>query len=352
LRISVNAQGVPLTVLLQRLAADYGISVVSALELDSQPITLTLNNVPIDEAMSALSRRVGSSAVRVGSVYFVGSEKIQDRAALVRRVSFLDRDTAESVIKSFSSSAGTVAITPQGVAVAGDTVEVVARMNAMLDQLESMRGHVWLVQLYVFNLSDTWASDFGIEGASTIDLAAAISSAGGTSALASAGLKAVVKASLTSDRVNLETAPMFVLVEGQTVELSDGQTVPVPKRAVSNEGTSTVTEYVNFKAGLNIKLTVRPSSATRAQLDLDYSHDKIVRFVGDAAPATDGFKIKQVSEIESGGVYLLAQANSRDSSDSGQLGLTVSSRQNRATRSVQIWARAVRVAGVSKKESE
>lgn len=341
----MTAQALPLRVLLQRLAADHGISVVVEERYDESPITVAVQDVPVDDLLAALARRIGCTVSRVGETYYLGAILPQDRAVMVRRVTGMDAMTAKEVLGVYTSEYGRLAITPQGVAVAGDRMEVISRMSAMLDQVEAVRVDSWMVQLYVFSMSENYTRDLGIEGATTIDLAGTLTSAGAASGLASAALKALVRASFQSDSIRLATSPLFVLVEGQTAELDDGQTIPIPKRAVSDQGTVTTTGYELIQTGLTVKVSVRPAADGLGLLTLDYSSNQISRYV-ESAPVTDGVAIRTTSQVEPDGVYLLGEVRHRNRHSTDEAGMTLRTRGEASDRLWQVWARVVRISGI------
>ncbi len=75
------------------------------------------------------------------------ASKPSDRAAIVRRVRRLKSSDLSSVLRQVLSGIGAVQVFPDGLCIISDTVEVLDRVAAIIDQLEAAESVTWCVRL-------------------------------------------------------------------------------------------------------------------------------------------------------------------------------------------------------------
>lgn len=342
-------------------------SVVVAESIEDKPVTLEVKNERIESVLDALARRAGVQVNRTGNLYYIGQLRPEDKAFLVRRVRRLPPDEVRAAISVFISSGGGqsaiggVQVYPGGLVVVGDRVEVLRRVDSMLDEIEAVPGVAWVCQLHLVDLSRRMAKDLGadVTPAAEIALAYAQGSAAGAAASAwnlTASLDAVLRAAASDGGASIVAEPSLLLLDGQPGTWERGDRIPVPRarRTDNAGGTETVVDYDYVSAGLLVRATLRESAADVAILDVAVERSQLTGFRGDA-PATATDRFQSQCQVESGGVYLLGAltAQERRRNTEGP-GLRVGHSAESEDRVIQVWARVHRVgpsAGTVKLES-
>jgi hypothetical protein len=320
--------------------------------LDQQPVTVDLLQQTVPEALHVIARRLGVEVTRQGDLYYLGTLRREDRAFLVRRVRRLSAQELTQCVGVVSSDKGEVVAFTDGLVVIADRVEVLARVDELLSQVEAAESPTWVLQLYLVSLQDAALRELGFDAKPTIDVAATFASASaGAPTAASAlalkgGLDAVLKTAAEDSRGGLVAQPLFLLGDGAQSTFTRGERVPVPKTTVSDQGTVTTTGYEQVQTGLVCKVSLRELTTVAAKLTLEATISDIVGFVG-SAPRTREDGYQTVVPIESGGVYLVGSLVRQADGDRTLGGFRAQWSQERSDTVLQIWARAYRVGGVA-----
>ena len=127
---------------LSRLAADDGVTVVCEQALDKAVVNVHAKDQPLGDLLAAVARRAGADVTRVGDLWFLGQLRGEDRALLVGRCSRLGPTDLESLLHVYLSDTGRLAVTPEGIVVAGDTVEIDSKIAQVLADVNSAGGCV------------------------------------------------------------------------------------------------------------------------------------------------------------------------------------------------------------------
>src|SRR5690606_34723167 len=129
----------------------------------------------------------------------------------------LSADDLRQTVGTMLSEHGNVHVQSDGLVMVGDRVEVLEKINEMLDRVESAPVDVWAVQFFVVSINDTDASQVGVDIDQAVDVAATFAAA--SSGAASAGadvrgsLSAALRLAITRDRSRTITTPMFVMTD-------------------------------------------------------------------------------------------------------------------------------------------
>ena len=178
----------------------------------------------------------------------------------------------------------------------------------------------------------------GMDGAAIVRVSAGIACEGGSNATASAGWAALFRAA------EVLAAPLLLVVDGGKGPVSDGEVVRIPRRAVSPEGTSTVTGYDTVEAGLSLEVEARDVGNGRGRLRCRLERSQLIGRI-EVIPTTRSQVWETEAIVESGGVYLLGSPVSDERDASSEVGLSVFRGANRTVRNVYVWARAYRIDG-------
>jgi len=335
-------------------------SIVCAENLDEKKVTLDVQSETVEAIIDAMARRCGVQVNRTGNLFFVGQLRPEDKAVLVRRVRRLPPEEVRRAISIFTSggganaAAGAVEVYPGGLVVVGDRVEVLRRVDAMLDEVEAVPGVAWVCQLHLVDLSRSLAHDLGVDvtPAVEISLAFAQGSAGIVDAAQKGwalrgALDAVIRAAQSNGGASVVADPLLLMVDGQPGQWQRGDRIPVPRarRTENAGGTETVTDYDYVNAGLLVTTKLREAGQDVGVLDIEIQRSTLTGFRGEAPQtSTDNFKTQ--CQVESGGVYLLGSLSSEArSSRADGPGVSIGHKADQEDRIVQVWARVYRVAG-------
>ena len=90
-----------------------------------------------------------------------------------------------------------------GIVIVGDTVEVLAKVNELLDGIESAPLDGWVVQFHIISIGDTASRELGLDVVPALELSASLAAASAGSVAdtlnASAALTGVLRASATTE---------------------------------------------------------------------------------------------------------------------------------------------------------
>jgi hypothetical protein len=347
--VTVSADAMPLSAFLRLLSDRTGVSVVAAANLDGEPVTLDVVDQPIGVVLGAVARRLGVQASRSGSSYFLGDLKPEDRGVMVRRVGGVDAADLRAALEAPLSTEGKLAVTPDGVAVVSDRVEVLARVAEVADALDAATPGEWVVQAYLVSLSSNLEADWGLDVTPTADLAASLGVAAeglpSSQFAAQATLAAVLSATRTQGGASLVARPLVVVSDGGTGRVSDGQTVPIPRRAVLPESGLVQTVDVEFiDTGLIFDVQLREAADSTASVGLNVELSEVVGFV-EEFPQLARRQLTTRARLRSGGVYLVGMLE-RDQRRQSVRSVTRSAESiSEQTQDVFVWLTAIRVDG-------
>lgn len=336
------------------LSNQTGSSIVVSRSLDDVPVTIEVVNQTPDEVLGVVARRAGVQVTRSGNLYFLGDLRREDRGVLVRRVRRLASEDIQAAVDTLRSEYGSSAAFADGLLVMGDRVEVLTRINELLDQVEQAESPTWVVQMYLISLSKTEIADLGFDATPAADVSLAFASnshtglagasALGASAKLKGGLDALLRFARSRSGETLFAQPLFYLADGASAEMVRGDRVPVPRQTVSDQGTVTTAGFEFVQTGLQLSVRLREVTESAAALDADLSLSSVTGFV-QAAPITTQETFKTRAIVASGGVYLLGSIERSDLKRSDAVGLKVGDAATAEARTLQVWARAVRVGG-------
>lgn len=348
-RLTLSVVDMPLVVFARIVADRAGVSVAIDSSLDSRPVSVDVADVPVGDVLAVVARRLNVQVARTGDLFFVGSLRPEDRGVLVRRVTRLAQGEAEAAIAAILSNDGQARSLPGGLVVVSDRVEVLSRVDDMLNRIEAAPIESWVVQLLMIAISDEDSSTWGVDVAPAADVALTLARASAgdwTQALSvNAALNAVLRAERTTDRIRLEASPLFLMLDGSTARHQDGTSVPIAKRSTSETGVTTTSEYQMIDTGLIVSVGLRDVGRESARLTVEAEVSEIIGYVANEAPIIRRSTFAAEPMIRSGGVYLIGSLK-QDRASRGTDGPASLVHRRIATHHTwQVWARVYKVAG-------
>lgn len=343
-KITLSASGMSLTDFLGFVADRCGISIVCDQKLDGLPVNINVIDTDIRDVLSAVARRYGVDITEQGNVYYLGTLQSQDRAILVRKVKRLSAQEVTDMVRTLNSEVGKVSATSDGLTVVGDRVRVLQNINSMLNQVEMAQTNTWVLQMYLISGTNTSARELGFGTTATFDIAASLANLH-SKAEALGAFNAVLKSARSDSRYEIIAEPMMLVTDGGESAIQDGETIPIPKRTVSDSGTVNTTGYEYVKTGIVVKTGLREMSTSSARCDIEIEITQVTSYV-DTAPVTSGQTFKTTAVLESGGTYLVGSL-SRQSSTKDKSGAFINTmaKDNATGANVEVWLRCYRIRG-------
>jgi type II secretory pathway component GspD/PulD (secretin) len=345
--LTLSASDMPLNSFLRWISDEAQVSVICETSLDTMPVTLDVVGQGVSDILGAVARRLGVQVTRTGHLFFIGSLRPEDRGVLVRTVKRLNGEELQLAVQNLLSENGRASCYTDGLVVVGDTVQVLQKVNELLDGIDSAPCNSWVVQLFVINYSNSLDSSFGIDTNMEAELAAVLSKTSASAINSSASLNglfsAVIKAEKENKTVSMIAKPLFVLVDGGQAQFNCGEKIPVAKRAVSDAGTTTTSGFDYIQTGLTFSVMIRESTDNAAKLTVSVGISSVSGYVDDKAPIMNLQEFKTVANVKSGGVYLLGSVKSDSKTDSqtGTLGLLKGNKNTDGI--IQIWGKCFRI---------
>lgn len=266
---------------------------------------------------------------------------------MVRRVKRLDQESLEKAVKAVITEAGRVFVANDGVVVVTEKAEVLQRVDAVIDGLENSKLVAWVVQLYIVQVNEKDMRDLGIDVTPAASIAYSLAAATKGDSLTLGKIEASFDAFIRGEDVasssRMMAEPLFSLSDGESASFIRGDTIPVPTRSVSDQGTVSVTGYQEIKTGVTVDVTVREQSVDLVRLEVDLTLNDVVELINGESPRTAGEEYSCKSLLRAGRVMLIGSLERRQKKQEFSQFLKYGKSDLRETNTVQIWARAYRI---------
>lgn len=290
---------------LRTVAQETGASFIWSAELDSETVSVEVEDVSLLEVLQFVARRLDADLTGQGGVYYIGQAQQQDRAHGVFRVGRFTVEEIESLLGTILTDDGSYVAFEGGLVVVSEAVGVLRRVASVLEQLESVEQGAWLVQLLMVETVDRDNRQLGIDTALDVEVAAAFSSASASSSEVSGEARASLVADIERQTVSIYAQPLFVLLDGGESTLKRTEIVPVPQYTTLETGVVTTSGYSEVEIGLELAVSIREIGQDAAALEFDVSLGELVGFVDDQVPIRTEESLTGRAAVVSGGTYLL-----------------------------------------------
>lgn len=338
--ITIVSDGMTIGEFVRLVAARSNVSIVVEEELDEKTVTLDVKEQTVADVLAAVARRLGVQVTRTGQLYFLGELRPEDKGVLVRRVGRLGIEDLQTAIGTLTSENGRVLVDVDGLLVVGDTVEVLRRVEELIDKLKKAETRTWVIQLYVVGLSKRAIDDIGIDFAPALDVAVTYATASDprTAFNLNAALGALLDYEQSNGGVATLAAPTFVVRDGADAHTFVGEVVPIPRRSVGQSGDVTTVDFDQVEIGLDIVVSVREVGERKGLVKVSIDRSRINGFVEDVPRSTtEQFETDAI--VNANGVYLLGELQRGDfeSAEGGRF--RIGRREVDQWDTVQVWMR-------------
>lgn len=316
-RVSLDADGLPAEIVLSMLADELGVSIVAP-EGSDEPMTLRVIDADGEGILRAVADRLGMAVeYSDGVVRFLPATESRSEGYVLLLPGYEDPDEVANALTGLGGS-GTVVKRLGGRVMVTGSAQALSAVEEFAAQLA--RGpDGWLLEVRVFQVSDTLRRDLGLDVAVTLLARSGLRAGAGFEELETpAGgllIDALVEATGAARDVDswaelLSVGTLFLL-EGTDARLQSGSVVPVPRRTVSNEGTVTTTGFDFIDTGITVEASGRrvPDGLL---LTLTPRLSSVTGFV-EGAPIREERSVSGTMVIASGQTVLLSGLESGSS---------------------------------------
>lgn len=278
-----------------------------------------------------------------GRLYFLGQSRPDSRGVLVRRVLRLAGDELTKAVGTHLSPDGQIACYPDGLLVVCDRVQVLERVDDMLDRVEAAVTPSWCVQLHIVAIGQSDIFKLGLENIPSLKLAAAFAN-GSTTVNARGGLEMALRVAADQSTSVVVGQPCFLMADGVEAEFSRTRRYPVEKSDIAYDHNVSSKSFEYMDVGLIVRVGLRERSQRSAflTLDVELSDSDGERF---GVPVRVSEKYSTQAVIESGGVYLVGSLERTEDRRSPATMLWWGYGREGARQTLFIWATARAVRG-------
>lgn len=345
--MTLAAADQPLADFASWISVKTGISIVVADNLDERRITLSVVDLPIDDLMTAVARRVGAQVNRMGNLYVIGDLRPEDRALFVTKVGRVLPEDLVALCNTLISDNGRMHVAPDGLLVIADRVEVIAQVASMIAKISASPPDTWCMMFYVVDVYDEYFLDLGGNPIPTAQLTASVADGSAIASLSSwsaaAALELQLKAAQGNGSLDLRTRQMLLAVPGRQTTWVNERNQPYVTRSVTESGVvvDSGVDYLTVGDRLQVKLSQLENGL--AVLDYTWRSSRVLEETDEGLPVDRTLEQASQVAVNSGGVYMLASLElSEDSQRTEGIVPLHLEKQNRARR-VEIWATVYRI---------
>lgn len=253
--VLIQAQGEIWIDVVRDVCRQAGLSLIAgaAIEGSEQLVTMSLDRCHVREALERLGDEVD---LRV--VYDRGVVTFKERSSNVLQLlqpGYLSSADAQEVLSTIAGDDASVRTVGQAIVIAGDD-ETVGRAGQVGELLAMAQPGQWVVTVWVLEIDASVSRRLGV----AIDIGGTFKGMiGGEVAglVAEALLSGIVEAERSERIGRVLNHGRLVLLAGQPSSLQSGQTVPIPQRTVTPQGTIQTSGYSYVDVGLLIDLSGR-----------------------------------------------------------------------------------------------
>lgn len=259
----------------------------------------------------------------------------------IQTSSFVSADEASALLNAVYPDAGAtasgdrVALGPEAPYEAADLLR---KLNAT--------PSTWILDVLLVELNASTARDIGLGWSIGATLSARVDTGTGLDettgpilgAKAAAVAEVVARLSAESSLAKLSHRGTLYLIDGEPATLNQGDTIPVPQRTVSPEGTVSVTGFTQIQTGFTLTATATQAEEI-VRLELEPTVSEVAGFVLNEAPIVLSRSLQSVALVRPGG-WLVIGGFDRVSERESAVGINTSSpltsAQRRSDESVTI----------------
>ena len=310
-RLTLAVRDLPLLDFARVLHDEFDVTIILQEGLTNKKVTIEAKDQPLADVIRFVGRSLDTDVVEAGPrLWYIGSESASDRSTIVLRLPRLGRDDLISALETIGGAdEPKIFVSNDGLAVITDDQGGLSRIMRFKNEIEMMPSPTWAVQLYVVSMSERQAWEFGFQVNHAVSIAGRFADASGGPAFKASSIDASLDALLIADRETsqavVDTRPLMLCADGEDIRFFSGETIPIPERTVSDNGTVTESGYTFQDIGFEVNLMVREMSSRHSKIRLELTQSRIIELINDEVPRTSTDTLQTVATVISGGTYLL-----------------------------------------------
>jgi type II secretory pathway component GspD/PulD (secretin) len=337
-----------------RLVAEQGqVSIITDEGLENRLVTFEVKDIRADKVLTALARRLNVAVSRDGDLFHIGTIRPEDRAVFITNCARLKAEEAKETVKTVMSKDGKCLTFQDGLIIIADKVELIGKIASLIERIKEAKTDTWVVQFQIINYSHNSQNELGLDASGNFGLAVAASEN-------TEGIGLQISRAISSGKARLITQPLMLIEDGTSAKLSDGETIPIPQKTVSAEGTVTTTGVSYKSTGTSLDVYIRDMGDGLARLTVKVDISNTTGYV-EGFPITKGQTSEFTTAISAGRPYLVCnmsqdfESKEKSFSLSGMLGdvtgnafsLNPNKSDQKNNSLTQIWVRAYKIGGMT-----
>lgn len=293
----------------------YGLPLVYDPRAAALPVRLSMTDVPAMDVLLVLASFLGPGTIAApvgGGAWYLGPPRDADRVTRLLRISSGESAEWLEAYRQVGGEDLTVAIVGD-TAIVSSPADALERVVELHESLSSPRRQ-FLADVTLVEVSERVAQELGIEW-SLSGLGTVAGSTQKSTVEAALVLEAELRAEQTKGRASVVATQRMLLVEGTEAEMQVGDSVPVPQRTVSPEGTVTVTGFDRIETGVLLRMEARAVAGGAVSLNLEPEVSSVSGFV-EGSPIISRRRWQSTAVLDLGGLLVIGGlAERRDSQE-------------------------------------
>ena len=245
-----------------RALAEAKISIVYGAEFGDAPIRGAWVDVPVADVLESIAAQLSPEGVvmPVGSTaWYVGPPRDADQQTAVLRVPYGDPESWQRVYGAVASPAARIEAVDD-LLVLRDVPAGIERIVKLHELVASPRRQL-VADVVVAEVSQSSARRLGIDWSLNGNLTATLGTAGATATDAGVQIAANLVAEETAGRASVQVSQRLAVVDGGTAKYQVGDTIRLPRRGISSEGTVTTLGYDEISTGVLLFVSARSAAS-------------------------------------------------------------------------------------------
>lgn len=301
---SLSVHRMPLASFVRILSDRFDIGIVCSEDVNEKQVTGEFKNSSLKSILNVVSRQVKVDVIRDGNTYYIGSLRPEDRGVLFRKCYGLAKDEILRMLQSSISVQGKCEVAENGIIVVTDHESVLRRCVELLDYLEIAESPTWILQLYFVSLRKDAIIDAGLATKSSGMISYDI--AENRFSVDEAKIEALFTFDASSQFADVYATPMMLIRDGTEAVWTDGETVPIVKKTVSDYGTVSTSGYDYKDVGFTVKGRAVETRQRKVNLRLDIEMSEIKGYT-ETAPNIVQTAFHQDVDLRPNKIYLLGE---------------------------------------------
>jgi len=262
---------------------------------------------PVSRVLAAIASQIAKEGVaspRPGGVWFVGAPTEADHEGVVFDVvSGLASDWSQAYAAVANEGAAVQAVFDR--LVVRDSGSGIERMKMLHAALQKPRNQ-YLVDVTFVELSESAAKDMGIDWSLSAGIDARYASPGLNRQLVevAAEVIAMFVASRDENSARIVSSSRLHVREGAEETLQVGDTIPIPRRAITEGGAIETLAFDNVDTGVLLRVSARNAGNGDVLLTVAPEISSVSRFIGEA-PVISRRRLTSSVRMSSGGIVVL-----------------------------------------------